>query len=113
MVDEGASGLLPVAPRPLWQRALPVVVLAGITAAQLGTPNGVELGYFLAAVPPSPPSPTARSAPSSWPPSPSPASCCRTPATGTRTPATSSPSRSSWSSASWWPGCASAATTSW
>ncbi|PKV85387.1 PP2C family protein-serine/threonine phosphatase [Streptomyces sp. TLI_146] len=52
MADEGASGLLPVAPRPLWQRALPVVVLAGITAAQLGTPNGVELGYFLAAVPP-------------------------------------------------------------
>ncbi|MBD0746977.1 PP2C family protein-serine/threonine phosphatase [Streptomyces sp. CBMA152] len=52
MADEGASGLLPVAPRPLWQRAVPVVVLAGITAAQLGTPNGVELGYFLAAVPP-------------------------------------------------------------
>ncbi|WP_369379502.1 PP2C family protein-serine/threonine phosphatase [Streptomyces sp. cg36] len=52
MADEDGSGLLPPAPSPLWQRAVPVIVLAGITAAQLATPNGVELGYFLAAVPP-------------------------------------------------------------
>ncbi|MEV6649872.1 PP2C family protein-serine/threonine phosphatase [Streptomyces sp. NPDC051219] len=43
---------LPGAPPPRWVRALPIVLLVGLSAARLATPRTVELGYFLAALPP-------------------------------------------------------------
>jgi hypothetical protein len=48
----GGSGELRVARSPLWLRALPVVLLAVLIAAQAFTPGDVELGAYYAAVPP-------------------------------------------------------------
>ncbi|MCP3817459.1 serine/threonine-protein phosphatase [Streptomyces sp. A3M-1-3] len=40
------------APPPRWVRVLPIVLLIGLSAARIATPRTVELGYFLAALPP-------------------------------------------------------------
>ncbi|WP_455361725.1 PP2C family protein-serine/threonine phosphatase [Streptomyces sp. SYSU K21746] len=45
-------GWLRGAPPPRWLRVLPVVLLIGLSAARIATPRTVELGYFLAALPP-------------------------------------------------------------
>ncbi|MCB5170222.1 serine/threonine-protein phosphatase [Streptomyces bambusae] len=45
-------GRLRGAPPPRWARVAPVVALVVLSAAQLITPASVELGFFLAALPP-------------------------------------------------------------
>jgi hypothetical protein len=61
---------LRVAGSPLWLRALPIVMLLVLIAAQAFTPGDVELGAYYAAVPHWPPSGSGhRGRPSCRPPS--------------------------------------------
>ncbi|MBT2487166.1 serine/threonine-protein phosphatase [Streptomyces sp. ISL-96] len=49
---EEAPGWLRGTPQPRWLRALPAVILAALTFAQIVTPETLELGYFVVAVTP-------------------------------------------------------------
>ncbi|MGW7383948.1 PP2C family protein-serine/threonine phosphatase [Streptomyces sp. NPDC054794] len=45
-------GWLRGAPPPWWVRALPIVLLAGVTTATLISPSQVDIGFLLGAIPP-------------------------------------------------------------
>ncbi|MBT2525664.1 serine/threonine-protein phosphatase [Streptomyces sp. ISL-99] len=49
---EEAPGWLRGTPQPRWLRALPAVILAALTFAQVVTPQTLQLGYFVVAVTP-------------------------------------------------------------
>ncbi|WP_051338175.1 PP2C family protein-serine/threonine phosphatase [Streptomyces flavidovirens] len=49
---EEAPGWLHGTPQPRWLRALPAVILAALTFAQIVTPQTLQLGYFVVAVTP-------------------------------------------------------------
>ncbi|WP_138902767.1 PP2C family protein-serine/threonine phosphatase [Streptomyces albidochromogenes] len=49
---EEGPGWLRGTPQPRWLRALPAVILAVLTVAQIVTPETLELGYFVVAVTP-------------------------------------------------------------
>ncbi|WP_093479861.1 MULTISPECIES: PP2C family protein-serine/threonine phosphatase [unclassified Streptomyces] len=50
--DQEDRGWLRGAPPPWWVRALPLLLLAGVTAAALVSPHASDLGFLLGAIPP-------------------------------------------------------------
>ncbi|GGJ26857.1 PP2C family protein-serine/threonine phosphatase [Streptomyces brasiliensis] len=51
-IDREVRGWLRGAPPPRWVRVLPVILLAGITVATLVSPDALDIGFLLGAIPP-------------------------------------------------------------
>ncbi|MFJ8113528.1 PP2C family protein-serine/threonine phosphatase [Streptomyces sp. NPDC096132] len=51
-VDGERRGWLRGAPPPLWVRALPILLIAGVCAATLASPERLDIGFLLGAIPP-------------------------------------------------------------